>query len=615
VTIENGWVTVDIDTSSILAQEADYRKTIAFCEKGHYSEAKPILQKLIAQNPTNSEYHRIKGQILSDEGDQEEAINCLIDALRWDSKNAYALLMMGNIFAKFQNDVPTAMKYYDQALIAKPDDHVNLTNIGYLLFTQNQFSEAQKYLWAALKTNVNYANAHLSLGLIAQKENDLHSAFYSFIRAIQCSQNKDLVHQNAVRQAFDVAKNICATDQGTKIFREYRHKLEFEGNREIDIVEDNEIATAAKIEFAESYDRPTHIVRFKPNYPSKEHLIMHELVHLDFVIQARKENINQLFVSYQEQKAAFIKGLEPTINKMQRMGVSEQAITNYCNSLYSAVNSQTFNAPIDLFIENYLFDEYAELRPFQFLSLYTIVQEGLKSVTDKQVVELTPKEILSTTKIYNLLGAMQFKELYGLDFLKDYQATPAELKQAQVFYDEFLEYRVDRKPAEEYEMVQHWAEDLKLEKNFELVLESAYRKRTNIADLLSSIEEDPFDTKTKDPVKEREMETFQKAQQELGTNMAVVMYMVDAMQYFENKPKEEIKKIAFEIAMLGTQGLRPDKSDYKLNSIAGKVFTGYHILAYYYVSWAMAIPEMLSQLQLPYDDEYTMAESMYKPKK
>ena len=50
------------------------------------------------------------GQILSDEGDQEEAINCLIDALRWDSKNGYALLMMGNIFAKFKDDVPTASK-------------------------------------------------------------------------------------------------------------------------------------------------------------------------------------------------------------------------------------------------------------------------------------------------------------------------------------------------------------------------------------------------------------------------------------------------------------------------------------------------------------------------
>ena len=48
------------------------------------------------------------------------------------------------------------------------------------------------------------------------------------------------------------------------------------------------------------------------------------------------------------------------------------------------------------------------------------------------------------------------------------------------------------------------------------------------------------------------MEKFQKSQQSIGTNMAVVMFMVDALQFFEGKSKEEIKKIAFEIAMQGT---------------------------------------------------------------
>lgn len=80
-------------------------------------------------------------------------------------------------------------------------------------------------------------------------------------------------------------------------------------------------------------------------------------------------------------------------------------------------------------------------------------------------------------------------------------------------------------------------------------------------------------------------------------------------------PKEEIKKIAFEIAMQGTQGYRPDKDDYRICSIKGKTFSGYHIHAYYYVSWALAIPEILSQLQLPYDDEYNMALNMHKPNK
>ena len=173
VTITEDWVTIDIDTSTIISQEADYRKTVALCEKGKYAEAKPILKKLIEKNPTNSEYHRIMGQILSDEGDPEEAINSLIDALRWNPKNGYALLMMGNLFAKSKNDVPTAMQYYDQALLANVSDHISLSNIGYLLWQQNKTAEAKKYLSEAIKINPEYPNTHFTLALIAEKENDL----------------------------------------------------------------------------------------------------------------------------------------------------------------------------------------------------------------------------------------------------------------------------------------------------------------------------------------------------------------------------------------------------------------------------------------------------------
>ncbi len=615
VSIDKEWVTIEIDTPTIISQETDYKKTVALFEKGKYAEAKPILKKLIEKNPTNSEYHRIMGQIFSDEGNQEEAINCLIDSLRWDSKNGWALLMMGNIFAKFKNDVPTAMKYYDQALIANPNDNIAINNIGANLMQQKKLQEAKKYFWEAIKINDQYPNTHFALGMIAEMENDLHSSFYSSIQAIKLNKNKDVLYQNSLKQAFDIAKKIIETGESKNIYTEYRHKLKFEGGKEIDITEDTNIPTAAKIEFAENYDRPKHIVKYKPKYIAVEHLIMHELVHLDFVIEARNKELNQLFVSTQQQKSEFIRGLDSTIKKFQKMGISEDAIANYCSSLFEGINSQIFNTPIDLFIEDFLFNEYSELRPYQFISLYTLIQEGLKAVTDKRSTELTPKEIVSKSKIYNLVNAIQFKELFGIDFIKNYQASPIELKQANEFYQEYLQYKEDKEPAEEYEMVLHWAEDLKLDKNFELVSEVEYRtKRTDIDNLLSSIEKDPYDLESKDPYKEREMDKFQKSQESIGTNMAVVMFMVDALQFFENKSKEEIKIIAFEIAMQGTQGYRPDKDDYRINSITGKTFSGYHILAYYYVSWMLAIPEMVSQLNLPYDDEYKLAISMHKSK-
>ncbi len=616
VIIDNDYIYIEIDTPTILAQDVDYQKVIAFCEKGNYADAKPTLLRLIEKNPTISEYHRIMGQILSEEGDQEEAINCLIDALRWDSKNGWALLMMGNIFAKYKDDVPTAMKYYDQALIANPKDNITINNIGANLMQQGKLDEAKKYFYEALKINDKYANTHFALGMIAEMESDLHSAFYSTIQAIKLNNSKDVLFQNSVSQAFEISKKIIASDTGKKIFRKYRHKLEFDGNRKIDIFQDEDIPTAAKFEFAENYDRENHIVKYKPSYPAIEHLIMHELVHLDFVIEARKSELNQLFVSTPNHKSEFIKGLEPTIKKFNKMGISEKSISDYCSNLFEGMNRQIFNTPIDLFIENFLYNEFAELRPFQFISLYNMLQEGLKAVTDKKIVELSPKDIISKSKVYNLVNAIQFKELFGLDFIKDFNATSNELKLSTDFYDEFQQYKEDKEPAEEYELVLHWAEDLKIDSYFELVNEHEYRtKRTDIDNLLSSIEKDPYDLESKDPYKEREMDKFQKSQEEIGINMAVAMFMVDALQFFETMPKVEIKKIAFEIAMQGTHGYRPDKDNYRINSVKGKTFSGYHILAYYYVSWSLAIPEMLTQLNLPYDEEYKIALTMHNPKK
>ena len=465
------------------------------------------------------------GQILSDEGDQEEAINSLIDALRWDSKNGWALLMMGNIFAKFKNDVPTAMKYYDQSLIVNPTDNITINNIGANLMQQGKLTEAKKYFWEAVKINETYPNTHFALGMIAEIENDLHSAFYSTIKAIRFNTQKDILYQNSVKQSFEIAKKITATAEGKKIFREYRHKLEFDGGVEIDIVEDSEIPTAAKFEFAENYERKKHTVKYKPNYPAVEHLIMHELVHLDFVIEARKKDVNQLFISTQEHKSSFIKSLEPTIKKLSKLGVAENSIAKYCSSLFEGINRQVFNTPIDLFIENFLYNEFSALRPYQFLSLFNLIQEGLQAVTDKKVIELSPADIISKSKVYNLVNAIQFKELYGLDFIKDFKASPSEIKLANDFYTEYTEYKEDKDAGEEYELVLHWAEDLQLSKNFELINELDYRKRTNdIEKLLADIENDPYDLESNDIYKKREMEQFQKSQKDIGTNMAVTMF-------------------------------------------------------------------------------------------
>lgn len=194
ITIDKDIVTINVDTETIQTQDGDYNKTVALCEKGKFDEAKIILEKLIQKNPSNSEFHRILGQILSEQGDQDEAINALIDALRWNSSNGWGLLMMGNIFAKHKKDLQTALIYYDQAIQANKADHITLANIAYLLFQENKLEEATKYAWETIKLNDKYPNAHFILSLISQSESDLHSAFYSAIQAIKFSIQKDVLY-------------------------------------------------------------------------------------------------------------------------------------------------------------------------------------------------------------------------------------------------------------------------------------------------------------------------------------------------------------------------------------------------------------------------------------
>ena len=73
---------------------------------------------------------------------------------------------------------------------------------------------------------------------------------------------------------------------------------------------------------------------------------------------------------------------------------------------------------------------------------------------------------------------------------------------------------------------------------------------------------------------------------------------------------DEAKKIAFEIATVGISGISP-KNKYSIKSIANKEFGGYEFLAYYYVSWAIAIPEKLNDLGLPFSQAYDAALDMY----
>jgi tetratricopeptide (TPR) repeat protein len=270
VELEGDFVKIEIDTSTITSQKAEFDTVVKHCEQGNFSQAKPILEKLIKKNPTNSEYYRILGQILSEERNIDAAVNNLHNALRWNSKNTHALTMLGNIFARNMNDIPTAMTYFEQALSVKPDDHIAINNIGANLMQLGRMKEAEKYFQKAYALNPNYAQTLYALAMVHNTKNDYVTAL-DFIR--QTGKNcrpSDPLYNHAFELANEVSEKAIGKTDPMEMYNEFSQKLAVALGKNIDLIEDETIPTPAKLELAENYNRDKHIIRYKKGKPASQ---------------------------------------------------------------------------------------------------------------------------------------------------------------------------------------------------------------------------------------------------------------------------------------------------------------------------------------------------------
>jgi hypothetical protein len=339
------------------------------------------------------------------------------------------------------------------------------------------------------------------------------------------------------------------------------------------------------------------------------------LIHIQFYYEARQINENKLFRSKKDKIQEFKKQYSKEISGLIKKGYTADQVGKMFEHLFHGLLLQLFDAPIDLFIEDLIYKKFPALRPHQFLSLYKLGNEAFDAVNNSKAADLVPDEIISQSKVYNVIGARHTDDLLGTKFEEKYKTTLKEKELVNVFWDEFLEYRNDREAGEEYELVQHWGEDLGLNSLFQLVDENSHSKNSGSTktaeEYISSLENhsESFDDYTEQ--EEKEMSDFMTTQLHKDLNLPVAYYMLNALEYFKGLSKEKVKEIAFEIALLAQTGIDPKKQGYRINKIPNKKFSGYNILAYYYVSWAIAIPEVLNELQMPFEKEYDLAKSIF----
>jgi hypothetical protein len=243
-------------------------------------------------------------------------------------------------------------------------------------------------------------------------------------------------------------------------------------------------------------------------------------------------------------------------------------------------------------------------------------QDNINAVKQASSNGFFPKEIVYANKVMNMVTSMHFKDMYGINLIGQYHPTKQEFDHAKDLYDEFKAYLNTFNPGDEYEMLEYFVQSFNMEDLIEIIDESQVTAGMK-ADL--SMKSDLKDLRG-GALSEEDVDVanaqFALNHQD-GANptetMMMSMYMLGAMEYFDTLEPQDVHRIALEIAMVGVTGIHPDKK-YSIKSIPDKEFGGYQLLAYYYVSWARAIPEKLDALGLPFSKAYESALQMYNAK-
>ncbi len=565
-----------------------------------------------------------------EKGDIDKAIDINIEALRCNPQNSWALLLMGNLFSKYKRNFDVAKKYYDSVLKYDPKNTIAVNNIAAVMMELGKYKDAIPMFKQVLENDKKYANAYYGLATCHYNLKDYTAAFAvarkGSITADRRTENPmvlEELHKVMVASAHALTEGVNYMN----VFLGIKDSIEYESHQEIVVEEDKGLKLSAQLQYGPTHHVKYHVIKYNPSIPFMPHLGVHELMHLEMALEASKCGTNRIVYTNSQNTAAFQTRYASWVKKMVAKIGHSKAI-DFSNEIHTGIVLQLMNCPLDLFVEKRMFDKYPTMRPIQLLSLMQQEEYNVKAIIESEKHKFVPQEIITMSKVMNIVTSMHLEKLYGLRFYQMYKPTKKELETAQDLYAEYEAY-ADYRPGEEYELIEYFVETFNAEPLISIKSEREYVDESLDKMLHADAEREAvlgpdapkggnsYDGLTEEQKKNQdEFYEQNKDGEDPMKTMMMAMYMMGALEYFEGMPKNKVKVIAMEIAMKGVSGINPDKkSGYNVPSMPDRDFGGYQFLAYYYVSWAIAIPEQLPALGLPFDTAWATAQEMYKRKR
>ena len=322
---------------------------------------------------------------------------------------------------------------------------------------------------------------------------------------------------------------------------------------------------------------------------------------------------NRLFATSDESEQRALRSIERDLRKIRdRNRIPPSMMEEHALTMVRGLTSQLFNMPLDLFIESRLYADFPALRDAQFVGLARQMADNVQIVNTPEGRNLIPQRIWQANVAMNAAFALFVDDLYlqRTDYAAGYQPS-GMLPTGRKLYSLFRKMADDKRPAIEYDLVDAWADELNLRDWYTW----APYQASEAQDIPAVTDE------------EASAAGHRTAQQTIAmheggpTNpdylaspmvqMSATMFMLDALQRFSKMTTQQIEAVAFEVAVIGMNGINYIAGDetYTLKSIPGKQFSGLHLICLEYAGFQVTHPEI--DTKIPLEQAYRDAKTMF----
>ena len=241
------------------------QQALDLCNRNEFDKALPILEEIVKSDSNDSEAWRVLAQLhWNYKHEPDKAYDELIESLKCNPRNIWALILMGNLLTKEQNDIIHAKEYYDKVLEYYPDNALAINNIGATFIERKDYEGAIPYMEKALAIDDTYTNTYYGLAFCYYKLDRLENSFEichkGALKSVERPENP-AVREELLKLYLTVAKDLSNQTNYIKVWKGIKDELEAVDHVNICFVEDKTLNVLAKLEYAPLHAAKEHILR------------------------------------------------------------------------------------------------------------------------------------------------------------------------------------------------------------------------------------------------------------------------------------------------------------------------------------------------------------------